>query len=76
VPLSYQAVVSDEIRARLKESPVRSADEAAKDIALTRVKALKSAKSKNTVKGWALFVGIGFEMAALGFVAVAIGHVL
>jgi hypothetical protein len=76
VPLSYEAAEADAIRARLKESPVRDADEAAKDIALTRVKALRSAKTKNGIKGWALFAGIAFEMAAVGCVAAAISHVL
>jgi hypothetical protein len=76
LPLSYAAVKTEAIRARLKESPVRDADEAAKDIALTRVKALKSAKAKNAVKGWALFAGIGCEILAVGCVAVAIAQVL
>jgi hypothetical protein len=76
LPLSYEAVEASAIRARLKESPVRDADKAATDIALTRVKALESAKSKNTAKGRALFVGLAFEMLAVGCVAVAIWLVL
>lgn len=76
VPLSYQAVETDAIKARLNETPIRDAHAAAKDIALTRVKALKSAKAKNTFKGRALFAGLAFEMLAVGCVAVAIVHVL
>jgi hypothetical protein len=76
VPRGYEAVEADEIKKRLDQSPVRDADEAAKDIALTRVKALKSAKSKNTTKGRALFAGLAFEMLAVGCVAAAIWHVL
>jgi hypothetical protein len=76
VPLSYQAVDAAAIKDRLKAVPVKGADEATKDIALTRVKALRDAKLKNSIKGWLLFAGMGFEMLAVGCVALAISHVL
>lgn len=75
-PLKYEAVVAADIRARLKESPMRSADEAAKDIALTRLKALTDAKRKNGYKGWALVAAIGFEMLAVFFLAGAVSIIL
>ena len=76
LPLRYEAVESDAIKDRLNEDPPRSAERAAGDIALTRVKALRSAKGKNTFKGVALIVGMGFETAAVACVAMAISHVL
>lgn len=73
---SYEAVVVKNIKERLHEKPPRSADAAAKDIALTRLKALESAKSKNDTKGKALRWALRFEALAVGCVAVAVWHIL
>ena len=59
-PLPYEAVTSDEIEGRLKE-PIRSEYRAERDVALTRVKALRDAKEKNTTKGKLLFLAIGLR---------------
>ena len=37
---------------------------------------VSGAKAKNAIKGWALFAGIGFEICAVGCVAVAVAQVL
>ena len=76
VPLGYAAVKADEIRARLKEEPARSAERAAKDVALTRVRALASAKKTNGIKGWALLFALALEVLAVGCVAAAMSIVL
>jgi flagellar biosynthesis protein FlhB len=76
IPVKYQIVTAEAIRERLKEKPIRNADEAAKDIALTRVKALKSAKKINSIKGWVLVTGMALEVIAVGCVAIAIWHIL
>jgi hypothetical protein len=73
---SYQAVVVEDIRERLREKPPRNADAAAKDIAFTRLKALESAKLKNDIKGKALRWGLRFEALAVGCVAVAVALIL
>jgi hypothetical protein len=90
IPLSYQAVDAAEIRGRLRgapirvrtaggrllDPPVRSADAAAKDIALTRVKALASAKTKNTFKGYVLLAAMALEVMAVGCVAKAVSFII
>ncbi len=76
VPMSYEAVDAEAIRGRLNKDPAWDADRAAKDIALTRVKALDSAKKKNGINGWILLAGMAWEVAAVGCVAVAISRVL
>lgn len=75
-PVSYEAVDAEAIKERLKKDPPWDAERAAKDIALTRVKALDSAKKKNGFKAWALTAGMGFEVAAVACVARAISIVL
>lgn len=76
VPVGYEAVDADEIKGRLKEDPPRNTEAAAKDIALTRVKALRSAKKKNGRKGKVLFAGMVAEVLAVACVAAAISKVL
>lgn len=76
LPLSYEAAEADAIRGRLREEPARDADAAAKDIALTRVKALRSAKKTNGLKGWVLICAMGLEALAVGCVAVAVSIIL
>ena len=44
IPLRYQAVRPASIRGRLNESPVRSVTSASRDVALTRLNVLESAK--------------------------------
>ncbi len=76
VPLRYQAVTADGVKKRLNESPVRDATEAAKDIALTRVKVLRDAKRKNGLKGLVLVCAMILEVAATFCVARAIAIIL
>ncbi len=76
IPLSYQAVEADAVKGRLQETPVRDAGDAAKDIALTRVKALADAKRKNGIKGWVLLAGMALEVAGVACVAMAVSFVL
>jgi hypothetical protein len=74
-PMPYEAVTSDEIEGRLKE-PIRSEYRAERDVALTRVKALRDAKGKNTTKGRLLFVAIGLEVVAVALVGAAVWLVI
>jgi hypothetical protein len=76
LPLSYQAVEADDVKGRLKESPVRSGPMVEKDVALTRVKALASAKRKNGFKGWLLFAAILLEVVAVTLLGVAVWIVI
>lgn len=75
-PLVYQAVPVDKIKERLREQPPRSPDRAIKDIAISRVDALESAKKLNGFKGWTLAVGMSLEALAVGCVAVAVWLIL
>jgi hypothetical protein len=75
-PLVYQAVKPADIRGRLKETPVREREAAARDIAFTQLKTLESAKKLNGVKGWALLVSMTLEAAAVGCLVAAIFDVL
>lgn len=75
-PLIYQAVKAEDVRKRLREDPPRTAGEAAKDIAFTRLDALESAKVLNSIKGWLLVLAMAFEAIAVGCVAVAVGIIL
>lgn len=72
LPLRYEIVTAEAIAERLEKDPPWTESRALKDIALTRVKALKSAKTKNSIKGWALAAAIGFESLAVGCVVVAL----
>ena len=65
LPLPYQAVPAEEVRARLKETPIRNEEAARRDIALTQIRLLADAKRKNTWKGWMLFAGMAFEVLAV-----------
>jgi hypothetical protein len=77
IPLRYEAVKADEIKNRLDDSEfVLSEDKATKDVALTRVKVLKSAKEKNGIKAMILLVAMGLEVIAVGFVGAAIWVVI
>jgi hypothetical protein len=76
LPMKYKSVEAGEIRARLKETPVRDADAAHRDIALTQVAVLISARQKNTRKGHLLFAALACEVAAVACVGVAIFEVI
>lgn len=76
IPVKYEAVTAEGIRKRLGEKPIRNADAAASDIALTRLNALENAKKKNGFKGWILVAGMVLEVVAVGCVAIAISLVL
>jgi len=75
-PLVYQVVPVAKIQERLHRKPAPTADRAAKAIALTRLDALASAKSQNTIKGWALAIALGLEALAVGCVAIAVSRIL
>jgi hypothetical protein len=75
-PLVYQVVPVAKIQERLNRTPSPTADRAAKAIALTRLDALTSAKSQNTIKGWALAIALGLEALAVGCVAIAVSKIL
>jgi len=75
-PLVYQVVPVEKVRERLNRDTPPTADRAAKAIALTRLEALSSAKTQNTIKGWALAVALALEALAVGCVAVAVAKIL
>jgi hypothetical protein len=72
VPMRYDAVTADAIRGRLLATPMKDKAAAEKDIALTRVKALRDAKSKNGRKAWFLLFAMLAEVLAVGCVARAV----
>ncbi|HZO36519.1 MAG TPA: hypothetical protein VFB41_06545 [Solirubrobacteraceae bacterium] len=76
LPAKYRTVTPDSVRGRLKVSPPRTADGAARDIALTRIKTLESAYADVGRKAMLLKFAIGFEAAGVGCVAVAVAIVL
>ncbi len=75
-PLPYAIVTPDEIEKRLNEKPIRSEPRAERDVALTRVTALRDAKSKNTIKGRLLFAAITLEVFAVALVGVSVWLVI
>lgn len=75
-PVDYQEVEADAIQGRINETPPCTSDEAIKDIALTRVDELRSAREKNGEKARQLQWAVGLEVAAVLAVAVAIWDVL
>jgi hypothetical protein len=70
-PLKYNSVKVDDIRGRLRENPIRDSDAAELDVALTRVKTLKRAKSKNQCKARLLTGAIALEVIATALIGVA-----
>ncbi len=76
LPLVYQAVLARRIRERLRETPLRDADAAARDVAFTRLDVLESAKRQNGIKGWVLAAAMLCEALAVGCVAVAVWLIL
>lgn len=76
VPASYEAVDPEQVRIRLREDPMRSADRAHRDIAFTRAKALDAARDQNTKKGRALVWALRLEAGAVIAVGVAVATVL
>jgi hypothetical protein len=75
-PLRYEAVTADDLESRLREKPIRPVARAERDVALTRVKALRDAKGKNRTKGMLLFAALAFEVVAVGLVGVAVWIVI
>ena len=75
-PIAYTAMTAAGLKGRLKESPIRRLDDATKDVALTRVKELESAKRKNSFKGAMLMVAMALEVLAVACVARAIALIL
>jgi hypothetical protein len=76
VPLTYQSVQADELKARLREDPPRADDLAARDIAFTQLRELESAKALNSAKGWILVSAMALESLAAGCVAIAVALIL
>lgn len=77
LPLPYKAVEPDQIKGRMKNDEfASSADAATKDIALTRVKTLISAKRQNSRKGWVVFSALVLEILAVGCLAKAVWIIL
>jgi hypothetical protein len=74
--LSYQTATTDEIKSRLRDTTPATLAEATKDIALTQVKELRSAKCKNSFKGWVLVSAMGFQAVAVGCMALAISKAI
>lgn len=72
MPLSYKAVTADDIESRLKEDPIRTARRAERDVALTQVKALRDAKTKNGCKGRLLFVAVTLQVISVALLGVAV----
>lgn len=75
-PVDYQEVKPEEIESRLKEQPPLSEQDAIEDIALTRVKELRSAREKNGKKAKLLQWAMSLEVVAVLAVSVAIWDLL
>lgn len=75
-PRSYEAATAEGLRKRVKMAPMWDENEAERDIALTRIKALEDAKVKNTHKGRLLLGALALEVVAVGFVAVGVWFVI
>jgi hypothetical protein len=76
MPVTYARVSPDAIRGKLKEDPVPGEDAARREIALTSVKVLRSAKRRNQAKARLLFAGLILEVAAVALVAAAMVWVI
>jgi hypothetical protein len=76
IPRRYSVVSPDDLRARLKEEPVRSEGKAQLDVALTGIKALRRAKKINGTKSWLLFAAIALEVIALAQLGVAVALIV
>jgi uncharacterized membrane protein YcjF (UPF0283 family) len=76
LPRSYEGVKVDALRDAVKDRWEDSQATASRMVALTRLKALASAKEKNEQKGIALVAGMSFEIVAVALVGVAMGIVL
>jgi len=75
-PRVYQVVPVEKIKERLNRASPPTADRAAKAIALTRLDAVESAKTQNTIKGRALAAALALEALAVGCLAVAVSMIL
>ena len=76
IPLSYEGVTTDALRAAVKERWADSEATAAEMTSLTRINVLESAKRRNNLKGVALFAGMVCEIVAVALVGAAVGVVL
>lgn len=72
LPMNYDTPTVDALKERVNEAVMGDEDAAEKDIALTRIKNLKTAKEKNTTKAWLLIAALAGEVLAVGFVAAAV----
>lgn len=76
LPRSYEGVTVDALRQVVRERWEDSEAVASKEIALTRLKVLASAKKNNDAKGLALVSAMGCEILAVALVGAAVGFVL
>jgi hypothetical protein len=76
LPIKYEAVEASDVKGRLKEQPLRDADAARRDIALTQTKVLEDAMTKNALKGRLLFAAMSLEVVAVTCVGIAIFEVI
>ena len=76
VPLRYEAAKPDDIEKLLAEEPASAKEAAERDVAYARVSQLRSAKYKNSAKGWLLVFAMFFEVLAIGCVARAVSYII
>jgi nitrate reductase NapE component len=76
LPRSYEGVTVNALREAVKERWEDSEAVASEMVALTRLKVLASAKSKNDLKGVALVAAMFCEIFAVALVGAAVGFVL
>jgi len=74
VPLRYQTATPSEIKKQLDANLTTAA--AVEVVAYTHYKELKSARCKNSIKGWLLVAALAAEAAAVGCIAFAVGLTL
>ena len=74
VPLRYQTATPAEIKKQLDANP--KTEDAIETVAYTHWKELKSARCKNSIKGWLLVGALAAEAAAVGCIAYAVGLTL
>jgi MFS family permease len=72
-PLPYDALIATDVRKRMDDPRfAKDYKKATRDVALTRLKELKSAKRLNGIKGWLLAAAMGCQALGIGCVGVAV----
>ena len=75
-PMDYIMAKPDDIETLLNATPIASAADARKDVALARVTELRAARRCNGIKAMLLVRAMGLEVAAVVAVAVAVLSIL